>query len=1033
MIIQYPLLTNGRPTVLPSHGLGMPFRVALLSLAFAVYMALQPAWADPLVQSDRLLVGIELPGLPPDASATLSVDGHAAAAIKGPLENAFATLRTLSEGAHTVSLTVPDPKNPLKPLYSGSLPILRKNPAAAPGPGDLPDRIIFTLNAPVPTTIPAKNIPDKPEWDKGQGLPADLLSANYPQGDLDASVELQGAAAPLPAELPEGMKGLRVVVKLSNRSNVPEHVLSSGLRLSNGNTDAYARFFVLPSSVLPAIIPPGGDAALSFRLDTFNDTPPGRYTIQPVIVSARAAEDLLADGGFETPKPLVKPTTPPAVGWTLPADAPAGNGAATVKAGAPLSNLADRIADWKDFSKLTFANDNLTATQGSGLLAATGSGTVAETRVTSLTPGEHYLAGVEGWNGDRFRLDVLGKDGKSLGSSERTISTYWFGRPIANWRGRTLTFGVPKGAASLKLSLLAGADKSWWDNAFLLPLPSLRKALSTPLSFTIAGSEAARTGDVVYLGEDRDTKGDWIGKYGQYAWILSGMSAPEDMVGGEVKPIKSDYPAMTLAYNNETIRVRGTRELRYTAWTGDPGDILPRHWISAMRTDDNRAPDNPQWGHRTAASWDDHAEVHPGDAWGGDLYVRLRMPAGTWKVSYFFQDWDWAGAPYPRDYRLQFQDGQGRELCTGRVSHFGDGVYKVFRVEGGKDLTLRIRKDFSINSIISGIFVDRMTPAHGPAVEAAVNGDAAVKLTAAVKQWKEAAASVDGFDAETTAIKDYANIAAGKSPADAAKLLNDLGDQWFADGEYWRAGLAYDNEPPVGKSTPLELEQGTEARAVQFRSVFPRYAEDKLRQAIADLSPLPAADRVAEVKHLAKRLFDVAIKDHTDSHGLERLPMLLPKLAFSELEKESGGYIKLTATERAKMLAVVERLTWYDMGWDDVANEATRLWPTLTEKQRKELGPSFFADHVVRPYGVLAQQDHSYVEKTQVLVDDFVKANPETDDAAFAEYALAEMYYQQGQTDHARKLCEKIAAEGGKTRPDILSKMLLVTINGKEK
>ena len=194
---------------------------------------------------------------------------------------------------------------------------------------------------------------------------------------------------------------------------------------------------------------------------------------------------------------------------------------------------------------------------------------------------------------------------------------------------------------------------------------TLSLILSPMLGAAVPSSaDPAPASPVVYLGDDQATQGNWTGRYGSYAWILCGMSSPRDMGGGQVAPIRCHHDDMTKAYANETIRVTGTGELRYAAWTSDAASPLVRDWIGAMTTDDPRALENPQWGHRTYATWSDGGKQRPADAPAPDLLVRLRLPAGLWRVALYFVDWD--GALAPRAQSLAWLDEQGQPLCAPR-------------------------------------------------------------------------------------------------------------------------------------------------------------------------------------------------------------------------------------------------------------------------------------------------------------------------------------------------------------------------------
>jgi len=865
----------------------------------------------------------------------------------------------------------------------------------------------------------AQAAPAQAQWDQdSKSGPQTLLDRQWPAGELKARLEVVSTAKPEAAAVPTtptaraGSKAIEIVLRLSNPTEAGQRVLLSAVRALNGKSDSTARFWSLPLSSLPTTIPAHGEAEQRLRLDTFDDTPSGAYSLEPVVLAVPVADDLLANGGWEEATPK---------SWELAA------GASVVDSAAPLSEASNQTSDWTDFSKLSFSNDRRTTTQGQKLLEANGEAVGSQT-LGSLAPGERYVAGVDSWGGRRLRVDILDAASTSLASQERTFSGVWWMDNVGNWRGRVLGFQLPAKAVAVKLSLLGNAGKSWWDNAFLVREKDIRRAAFEAAPLSVA-APAAPEAPVKYLGEDTGTQGDWIGKYGQYASILCAMSSPRDMVGGAVKPIKSDRD-LQKNYANETVHARSQAELRYSSWTANPGDPETRHWIelNAMRTDDRRALDNPQWGQRTYASWDEHGEMHPNDAKGNDLFVKLRLPPGQWRASFYFIDWDWWYTAVPRNHRLAFLDDAGRETCTARVTNFGQGIYKVFQVAGGRDVTMRIRKDFSVTVVLSGIFLDRISPQIEPQVQVAIPEVNAAQLQNAVQQWRQAASAVAGFDAEEKALRGYAQVLLQADRVQAASALEKLGDAWFAVGEYWRAGLAYDLMPRDPNLAEGDISE-PEKRALQFRAVFPRYAQSKLRQALEVLAKLPPEDRLSDTRDLASSIFDAAIEDHSDSNGMERVPMLLAKTAYDDLEKQVG-YANLKASERARLLAIAERSTWYSTGWSEVATEAQRFWPTLNEKQRAQLGPGFFADHVVRPLGVAAQKDNALFDKAIALVYALANAQPDAEATGFAQHALAEIYAQRGQADKARELCQAIIARGENSRPATLAKGLLKQLGG---
>jgi hypothetical protein len=76
-------------------------------------------------------------------------------------------------------------------------------------------------------------------------------------------------------------------------------------------------------------------------------------------------------------------------------------------------------------------------------------------------------------------------------------------------------------------------------------------------------------------------------------------------------------------------------------------------------------------------------------------------------------DWDFSATGRPRAQRLFISDGNKDEkaglLCSGYVSDFGQGIYKVYGVSGPSKLRLRIQKDKSVCAVLSGIFLDEIS------------------------------------------------------------------------------------------------------------------------------------------------------------------------------------------------------------------------------------------------------------------------------------------------------------------------------------
>ena len=208
-----------------------------------------------------------------------------------------------------------------------------------------------------------------------------------------------------------------------------------------------------------------------------------------------------------------------------------------------------------------------------------------------------------------------------------------------------------------------------------------------------------------YLGEDWQTQGDWIGHYGNYAFILPAMGTPYDFAGGPGAPSLRYRP--TMGHNRK------------------PGDSL-RYWTHWKKTDDPKCLQNPVANSRRQSSWDDAGELYPPTQDGPHVYIDLDLPALDFLVSFYFVNIDCLDCPkgwrtqdrlpYPnrfRDYVVDVRAGSSGDedfnrkpsLARCRVHDFASGVYKRFFLKGDR-YTIRITRNASHNTIVSGVFID---------------------------------------------------------------------------------------------------------------------------------------------------------------------------------------------------------------------------------------------------------------------------------------------------------------------------------------
>lgn len=155
-------------------------------------------------------------------------------------------------------------------------------------------------------------------------------------------------------------------------------------------------------------------------------------------------------------------------------------------------------------------------------------------------------------------------------------------------------------------------------------------------------------------------------------------------------------------------------------------------------------------GYRRQAEWDDHGETYPLEFEGPDLWVSIEVEEGTWRLSsYFFNKDGHDGFNRARDYLLEIREEKGnippwpsqppgvitskiladtfdkyyderevfiakawqeKPLAKARVRDFWGGVYKQFLLTGPATYWLRVSRNYSFNTIISSVMLDKVGP-----------------------------------------------------------------------------------------------------------------------------------------------------------------------------------------------------------------------------------------------------------------------------------------------------------------------------------
>jgi tetratricopeptide (TPR) repeat protein len=551
---------------------------------------------------------------------------------------------------------------------------------------------------------------------------------------------------------------LSVSLLVTNTGETPAQVLQAGLRFEmegtkgtkgikgeKNPTEVTARYFVAPAPGNPRVIYGGETVEFRFHVEAFHDTPEGEVEVGGWVEWYDAADNLIDNAGFE------HGSGAPPQEWSRWVD-PEGDLHAAfawdegLGEALPLApGLEQEWQQWIGATRSTGADDappqSLTMThqpstippQPSRSLRFTIEDNATEGVMTSdcnpvgVEPAREYVAGVWTKSSDTGLMTSLHKvlvarEFSAVWPQEELVEehhqTLWEGR---FWNPQRMRFVTGEETEYVRLSLRMNAygtgrrGSVWWDEVYLLPAEALRETGETeqPHRWTVRLTEESyKLADgswspVVYLGDDWETQGDWQNSYGEGAHILCGMKTPDDIVGGWYPIVHRPRVCMKdPCCVDGSCGANGNLMLSYDVHTSDPTDGY-RIWLGRRSTQDPRALCNPLTETRTYASWDDHGETHPFDYQGADLVVDLSIPPGPHRLALYLVDWDGNDT---RAHRLCFLDENGRILQSGKIAQFSSGVYKTFLVDGPLTFTVRISKDESVCAIISGIFLDMVTP-----------------------------------------------------------------------------------------------------------------------------------------------------------------------------------------------------------------------------------------------------------------------------------------------------------------------------------
>ena len=238
------------------------------------------------------------------------------------------------------------------------------------------------------------------------------------------------------------------------------------------------------------------------------------------------------------------------------------------------------------------------------------------------------------------------------------------------------------------------------------------------------------------MPDDWTTQGTWRGRYGRYFATLSAMISPSDYVWGA----GGDVP-YSLRFGPGGRENDGARYYIQSLYSADPRVLeMPSIYMDSRLKGgygpENYDPNNPQ--NRRPSEWNDNGGGYPMTEPGPGLDLTLDIPAGDHVLSLFdFNKDGHTGPNWARDYLVSVRphpiddalsdvssfDTQP-EWAASRWRDFWGSNWKRFAVRGPQQLTVRVDRNFSYNTMLMGAFVDEISEEPAPYFDAATSDSA---------------------------------------------------------------------------------------------------------------------------------------------------------------------------------------------------------------------------------------------------------------------------------------------------------------------
>ncbi|HSI34571.1 MAG TPA: hypothetical protein VK986_13355 [Tepidisphaeraceae bacterium] len=255
--------------------------------------------------------------------------------------------------------------------------------------------------------------------------------------------------------------------------------------------------------------------------------------------------------------------------------------------------------------------------------------------------------------------------------------------------------------APRRAALPAPAKVGAHPSAAKAPSPKVMDALRAKVTAAALPPAGKAQPVAAFLGDDWSTRGDFVGRYGRQIYLLPNYGQTGWAQG---------YGCQVAIGPHESKNKGGP----YTYWhKNSPDDPRVLYVPNAVK--------------RYQGEWNDGSfdrDAYHEDWEGPDLWLDVTVPAGTHRLSLYFINFDGTSTHNRRrDFLVELKENVGpiadaanfaAPLARTRVVGFYNGVYKQFVVAGPAKYYVKINRNYSMCTKLSGVFFDRVAGAAPP-------------------------------------------------------------------------------------------------------------------------------------------------------------------------------------------------------------------------------------------------------------------------------------------------------------------------------